>query len=121
MPFTHEAVPEKQYVRLVMSGSMTRDDYERSSVQLSSVLEENGRKRLLVDTRQRTSELSTTGDYDFTKQLPSRFPPGTRLAILFAPDKVQNLNFVQTVARNRGLSLMLFDDDVEAVGWLLER
>lgn len=73
---------------------------------------------LLVDEKGKVFENYEVGTY-LGKLIPE-FPRGFREAMILpsSPTAAQNLRFFETVARNRGINVRVFDTREEALAWL---
>lgn len=80
---------------------------------------ERGITRYLIDVRQARNVESTLANYQFAyTTLPEiRAARSNRVAVLHAPHDHSH-DFVETVSRNAGYNVRMFDDLEEALGWL---
>ena len=115
-----EMVKDKKHVRIALSGRLTRNDLENARDDASSALMAGHCDRLLVDATRVTYELSDLEFFQFTSEHRSRLPKGTRIALLISPDELSNFRFVENVAQNRAVNLLLFVDTDKAVNWLVD-
>ena len=101
-----------------MVGEATYDDHEGSRVAVAAQFEKTGCRRLLVDASASTTQMSVVDDYDFTAQLSDFSRYQATIAMVGNPQEQEQNQFVENVARNRGLNLRLFDNRDDAVHWL---
>ena len=116
-----ELVGDKKHVRIALTGRLTSNDLENARDDASSALTGERCDRLLVDATRITYELSDLEFFQFTSEHPSRLPKGTRIALLISPDELLNFRFVENVAQNRAVNLLLFVDMDQAVNWLADK
>jgi hypothetical protein len=77
-------------------------------------------RSILVDMRNAHFELSTIELFDFCVSFHDAFFPGTRHAVLYSTDSnsISDAEFVENVARNRGIIMKMFNVHDEAQAWL---
>lgn len=84
----------------------------------------HGLNRVLVDSRDMTLEMTTLAIYNLPKTLMELGLERTdRVAHVVSPNGPGNrdLEFYETVSRNRGLQVRLFSDQDAALDWLRGR
>jgi len=111
---------DHSYVHVVMTGGFALRDFEICREEAAQMLSANELKRLFVDFSQGVNNMPFIDDYNFTKQHPFHFPPGTKIALVVSADEVSNLQIVETVSKNQGTNLTLFSDNDLALNWLAE-
>ena len=120
MPYNAEAVSNAGYVRLELIGEITRQELEVARANAGETLKQNGWKRLLIDATNATPKMSVVDDFEFTQEHNTHLPVNLRTAIVHSPGEVDQFQFIEDVGRNRGMDMTLFDDQMEALHWLLE-
>ena len=120
MANTVELVKDAKYVRVVLTGEVTRNDLENARDKANRALTACGWNRLLVDVTQGNRKLSVAEDFEFTTEHQSSFPMGIRMALVVRPDELGYFRFTENVAQNRGVNMKLFLDKIQALNWLLE-
>ena len=120
MAYTIDLVKDPKYVSLVLTGKVARAEHESSTEGVNLTLTANNCKRLLVDATRADHKMTMLDNFDFASALRSRHQIGIRIAVLILPDDFKDLQFVETVAQNRGVNLTVFEDKVKALNWLLD-
>ena len=121
MPYAVEMMDQPGYVTVVLTGDVSRDEHESSTEAASRILTANSCKRLLVDATEANHKMSVGDNYDFASALRTRHPSGIHIAVLALEQDFDYLKFVEDVARNRGVDLLVFTHKEAALAWLLSR
>jgi len=121
LPYVVEVMEEAGYVTVVLSGDVSRDEHESSTQEASQALTATNCKRLLVDATEANHRMSVGENYDFASALRTRHPLGIHIAVLVLKQDFDYLKFVENVARNRGVDLVVFTEQDQALEWLLGR
>ena len=121
MAYGVELVKDAKYVRVALTGELTRNDLENAREETIRALTANGWNRLLVDVTRGNRKLSVAEDFEFTSEHQSSFPAGVRTALVIRPDELEYFRFTENVAQNRGVNMKLFLDKIQALNWLLDR
>ena len=119
MPHKTEPVESSCYVRLDLTGDLTRTDHEVARAAAANVLKQKGWNKLFIDATQARPKMSVADDYEFTEQHDNHFPTVLRTAIVHGPDAAADFRFIENVGRNRGMNMRLFEDHAAALEWLL--
>ncbi len=119
MPYSIELMADRKYVSLVMTGNLTKKDFENSREEIANLLADHNLSWLLVDGAQGAKEISLSEDFQFIKDLKLHFPVDVRIALVVSSDEFQNNRFVEDVSQNRGINLKAFMDKSQAVDWLV--
>ena len=109
------------FVTIKLSGEVLTDSLVECRAEAVSLLKTNKCNRLLVDATDEAPRREVTDDYHFTSEHASHFPLGTRHAVLVQASEQDYMQFVENVARNRGVDMNLFVDRDHALNWLLDR
>lgn len=82
---------------------------------------DHGVPRLLADVRgvRRFEALDTTTRFQLGKRAAELASGKVRVAMVLTPEQIDPERFGESVARNRGLDVDLFTNEVEALGWLV--
>jgi hypothetical protein len=117
MPETVTVNEELGIVEIRSFGKVTREDLARTVDQVERVRREIGTDRVLVDLRGQESLPGTLDLFAFGAEV---LPRTLRVAGLVCADQatIDDLRFGESVARNRGAELRLFDSFDEALAWL---
>ena len=109
----------RQYVRLEFEGSVPIGKLEQSRVALKNILRESGGySKALVDARRSSVALSIPDIYHFVSSHGAELPPGLRLAVIVKQEDWAAASFAEDVARNRGIHMKVFREDLHARAWL---
>lgn len=120
MPYAIEWVEDEAYVRLELSGAITRKEHETSSDDAVRVLAANDCRKLVVDVSRADHKMPVGQEYEFVSGLRSRHQHGTQIAVVVHPDDPADMQLVEDVAQNRGLNLRIFRDGPQAHSWLIQ-
>jgi hypothetical protein len=120
MAYTLRFHPDKKIVLLRHTGQLTMEDALQARAAAVPWLNEIGLWRLLADIREAELSLSLAELFSFNASHAEAFPKGTRIACVFSPDKarLEDVQFSETVAQNRGAMLRVFVQEPEALDWL---
>ncbi len=110
---------ELDYVSITLVGNVTTDDLVTCRAEAIALLEDKDCLSLLVDASRAAPRRDVMDDYHFTSEHASQVPRGTRHAVLVRASEQEYMQFVENVARNRGVGMQLFYDRDQALGWLL--
>lgn len=75
--------------------------------------------RILCDERELEYAIGTLDTYEYARFLAQKAPRVGRVAIVCRPEQIENGEFWETVAVNRGLKVRMYTDIDEARAWLL--
>ncbi len=120
MTYTIDIVEDGNYVSLEYSADVTINTLQTSREEVILALTSNNWNRILVDATRADPRQSVMEDFQFTSEHKSRLPAGVRIALLVRPDQMSEFRFTENVAQNRGVNLMVFEDEVQAINWLRE-
>ena len=121
MNHTTELVKDHGYVRVVMTGDFTKNDFEICREDAARVLLANSLHRLFVDFTQAVNKMPFIDEYIFTEEHRFHFRQGTKIALVVTADEMKNLQTVENVSKNRGINLTLFSDEAQAFNWLVDK
>ncbi len=79
---------------------------------------ENQCTRVLCDERELEYRLGTVDTYQLAETAVQAAPKLVRIAIVIGPENLEDAAFYETVAKNRGLSVKVFQEMNEARKWL---
>ena len=119
MPYRIERIEEGPYLRVTLSGVVSRAEHEEFRAAAVSALGETGWLHVLIDVTGADPQMSLTDDFAFTSGHQTRLPPRLQTAIVHAEDAADRFSFVETVAANRGVTIRGFVDEAQALEWLL--
>ncbi len=118
MPDIIELNPEKRIIEIRSYGTVEGGDIENTIKLITKINEQSGVDKVLVDTTEQESMPSTFREFSIFSELPRIF----RIALLANQDQptAEDIRFVETVARNRGIQMKIFNTRKEALEWLEE-
>jgi len=107
------------YLLIRLLGQLRDPDIESLVRDASGQMMNGDHTRVFIDSTAQDQSTSTFGDYR-TVQMFMEISQGRRFRIveLVSPERVDNFKFLENVARNRGISFRVFDDQSEALTWL---
>ena len=97
-------------------GPITLEDRVKNLDRMVSFCNERRLKKIIIDGRDQISQTDTIDAYTFGKQVPKALR-GLRVAVVHRPDD-DTLEFIETVAFNRGAGTRAFHDFGQAQVWL---
>lgn len=105
---------------VTLVGELSKKDLLQIHSETSKHQREGGTQRVLVDARLARSCVSVAERFELTSSLRERFSQNTKHAVVYSPGKhdLSEVTFAQNVAFNRGTSLKMFTDIIEARAWL---
>lgn len=104
----------KQMLHAQFSSDSTIEDWKSALIQVVRLTEETGICRVLVDVRKQTRMASTFELFNFGSQLPRSIA----FAVLF-DIHFEDHHFIESVAKNRGMIVKMFDSEQDAIEWLM--
>ena len=119
MQYRVEYFAEADYVSGTISGEVNEADLNSARGEMNSTLLDHNCTRLLIDATGLSQMQSLISDFEFTVQHRTGLPPGTRHAVVINPGHKDHMQFVEDVAQNRSVDLMVFTARGEAISWLL--
>jgi len=117
MPEVVEINKDTGVIEVRSFGDVSLDDLDRTVTEINHIYEEHGIDRVLVDVRNGTSMPNTVELFYFAQSLPDVM----RIAIWVAQDQMTmaKVQFVRTVASNRGQRIQIFSTHKDALEWLV--
>jgi len=119
MPYEFETQQKDGYILITASGSIeSPEDFTR----IARLMQENTSqfvcRRFLVDERE---VVKTIDPYDITVFAESvcDLPERMRVAVVYTPENVSRLRWMETIFQNRSLAYRQFSSIDEAELWLL--
>ena len=100
-------------------GDVSEGDLLASMEEVLTLQSQRGLSRVFVDATRETSLPGTFPLQQFGSML-SRNAIGIKFAILVSDMVREDLRYLETVTRNRGMQLRIFDSRDEAFAWLSE-
>jgi len=119
-------MPEKIHIREDLQiihidsfGDVTSDDLRNSLNEVCRIYQEHGLTRIFIDATRETSLPSTYPLFEFGSDLAD-YVQFFVFAVVVSPAVKDDLMFLETVTRNRGMTVRMFDSPKTAMSWLLE-
>ena len=120
MSYEISAPEDGEYLLIKWSGSASAEETKRAGIEGFERATAEGISRVLVDVTDVTEQPSITDQYSATVANSSLGPRQPRCALLGRPDQTNDLSFMETVGRNRGMRIRVFTDKSEALAWLMQ-
>ena len=112
------SILEKEGIIYINSkGNIKQDDLVHSYKSVMQIALDNNLDKVLVDTRDQTSLPSLIALYEFGEILSQHFQH-FKHAIVVSPKSPNNLGFIETVSKNRGVNIKIFNSIDLALAWL---
>jgi hypothetical protein len=125
MPYEVSFDEQDEIVLLRASGLVTHEEHTAARRQAAQLCRENKSSKILADLRKLDTEKSSTLNcFDYGESLAQEnISLSTLIAIVLPTDlgSSEDIEFVATVAANRGRAPLLFKTIEEAKQWLLEK
>jgi len=118
MPFTVHVSDEDNIIQLKFDGSVDESQFLQSRDEVRRLQEVQNPLDALVDMRLADMTLSTMEIFNFGANFTT--PISQKIALLIA-SLDNDMRFLETVARNRGISVTIFQDYDEAVQFLTKK
>jgi hypothetical protein len=100
-------------------GETSKDELARSRKEVSDIMHEQGIRKVLVDARDLTTLPSTFPLFLFGKSFAEADILRTMMmAVVKSKKTTKDVTFIETVARNRGVDMRIFDSMDAAIDWL---
>ncbi len=104
---------ENELISVQFGSESKVDDWKSVLLEVRQVSEETGICRVLVDVREQTDLASTIELFDFATSLPRSIA----FAVLCELHHKDH-HFIETVAKNRGITVQDFNSEQKAIEWL---
>jgi hypothetical protein len=119
MPETVSVRSDEGIVEVHSYGEVTEQDLRASLESVAAICRDCGLSRVLVDAREETSLPPTLSLFQFGADLLHTGVLRTaRFAVLASEVTRKDQRFLETVTRNRGLEIRIFDSEDDAIAWL---
>jgi hypothetical protein len=118
---------EAGYLRAVGRGEFVLREAEKQFMDLLDRVVQTGAERVLFDGREVTGEPDAIERYfygDFVAQATTRLPRSAvpkppKFAYVLQEPVLDANRLGETVARNRGMAMRAFDNEQQAIAWLM--
>lgn len=126
MDITLEIHPESRFLNVHATGEFSLQEAKRTFLEMFEAVARSKATKVLFDGRRLTGDPKTMDRYyygefaaeELLKFEHGRIYPGTKFAYLLEKPMLDSQKFGETVAVNRGMFVMAFDNLEDALGWL---
>jgi hypothetical protein len=118
MSFDVTTTINPEYLRVTSAGEFSVPDLFEFIDRVNSEAAAAGRRRVLVDSRAITGELSDADRFLGGKRSAEVFGSRLRVAVMFPAEKITKM--AELAASNRGTKLLIASSEDEALDWLLK-
>ncbi len=108
-----------QVIQVTSCDDVTMEEFTKTLSSILKIRKDRGLTKVFVDGTAVTSYPSTFPVFEFGSQVAASLR-GMRVAIVATPDKRDESSFFETVARNRGVNVRIFNSPDTALAWLTE-
>jgi hypothetical protein len=116
--FAITVAEEGTFLRITLAGPASRTNLLAALQRLITEVTSRNVWRVLVDANGLPSPLGTFEKYEFALEVARVSDPRMKTAVVARPEMVDH--FFETVARNRGVGVMVFSKEAPALEWLLD-
>lgn len=117
MPDTVYFDDEIKIIKVDSVGDVTQEEMLKSLQAILEIAEETGCDKILVNTVNQTSMPSTMHMHQFGTELSNKSLQ-MKYAIVVSKDTHPDNYFIETVSKNRGVNMVIFESEKEAIDWL---
>lgn len=118
MPVRVEAKICDGYMLVEHSGDMTPAEMVAARRDVMPLMQEHGIANVLVDVRRVTNQPSVGDTYAAVEEHAGERTVRPRAAVVGREDQAEDLQFIENVGVNRGMSLRSFTSFDDAIAWL---
>jgi hypothetical protein len=119
MPWTIGVPNGKDLVEIRVWQDVTVEDMRESLSQIDALSEEHATGKVLIDARELKAMPRTMSLFDFGRQLAETpFSRPMRFALVPSSSVREDVAFLETVSRNRGVEARAFPSREAALEWL---
>lgn len=114
-------IEEFSVVESIFEKTYENDDVKSSTLEAIKIAEEHGIDHYLLDCTSLVHGRSVIDIYSFgSLYVNLDIPRGSKQAVILSTNEEnqKNTRFYETVARNRGYNVRVFNDRYEALAWL---
>jgi len=111
-------VDDGKYLRVTVTGRSSRSNLITALQRIVAEVQSREIWRVLVDATGIPPPMTTIEKYDLALEFSRIANPKLKTAIVARTEMVDH--FFETVARNRGVGVMVFTKEVPALEWLLD-
>jgi anti-anti-sigma regulatory factor len=119
MPYTLEHSEKGEYLISRHQGDVNASELRAARQDAINLRAETGAKRLLIDFRQASSIPGIGDSYFIAQEAAASSSKATRTAVVARSEHYEIAQFAAFAAKTAGLIVRTFEDEVEALRWLL--
>lgn len=121
MSYTITNEVEQGYIKLVATGEQTLEGNKELVFRVLEACAENNLRKALVDIRGLVGQPGVVSDFELAG-IAAQEALGLiqKVALLYRQESHEYTTFFETAVRNRGINLLAFLDEGEAIQWLLD-
>jgi hypothetical protein len=107
-------------LKMTLTGRWSHEDALAARAKCFKIQQQNNISMILVDISTAQIEMSVINLFEFSASFRTVFPPGILHAVVYSLDAndKSEVEFVETVASNRGTPIKIFEDKNKAIKWL---
>ena len=118
MPEDVTVLEGQEIIKVHSWGIIKPRDLWKTLQTVMRIHDESGLRKVLVDATGENTFPATGDVFDFGEELAKAHDKGMQFAIVTSPGTALDLQFLETVARNRGGFVQNFMSEEEALIWL---
>jgi hypothetical protein len=117
MPEDISILEKEEIIYINSKGNIKLDDLFHSYKSVMQINSDKNLDKVLVDAREQTSLPSLIALYVFGEKLSQHFQH-VKHAIVVSPKSPKDLGFIETVSKNRGVNIKIFNSIDLTLAWL---
>jgi len=122
MPVNVKIINAKDFIRTTVSGALDFAESKRAILDIASQIKQPGEYEVLIDIRGAEIILSIADLFELAVALAGQSSLiDSKIGLLGPMSGVDQAQFFETVAQNRGARIRAFTDFEEAITWLILR
>ncbi len=120
MPYKVEKI--QNYVYIKAYGKYGFEDASGSQNEALQFIKNDKLERILVNIAEIENEFSVTESVQIISRVPEVFPHYVKHAVIFSETALRDITaiFSDNFSFNRGINVRVFDNENDALNWLLE-
>jgi hypothetical protein len=123
MPWKVEYIADFEIIQCVYIGNVTMDDFKEATKKSFALAKNHQTGKILIDNSKLEIIVSTTEIYELPQFYDNiKLDRRSRWAIILptVQPALRDVQFFETVCRNRGWSVKAFDNHENAMKWLMQ-
>lgn len=119
MDYSLESFTRDDYVVIVVTGQYTGENADNFTSDIDKLYVASGKDKILLDMRNTKIITNVFSEFQrFSNVIELETTKASKFAVLSVRENRQMDSFVETANRNRGVNLVMFYDETEAIKWL---